>query len=111
MYSDDATRLRHMLDTTREALGFASGRSRGDLDNDRMLALALARDIEIVGEAASHVSSAFRSAHPEMAWSDIIGMRNWLVHAYFSINLDLVWSTIVNDLPPLLSALEKIVRD
>ena len=52
MFRNDAIRLQHMLDATREAIAFACGRTRADLDRDRMLVLSLVKDIEIIGEAA-----------------------------------------------------------
>jgi uncharacterized protein with HEPN domain len=100
-----------MLDAAREALAFAQGRSRADLDGDRMLVLALVKSIEIVGEAASKVSPAARSAVPGLPWSSIVGMRNRLIHAYFDIDLDRVWDTITDDLPPLITELERNLRD
>ena len=60
MRRDDAIRLRHMLDAAREAMSFAQGRKRTDLDNDRMLVLSLVKAIEIIGEAAYQVSVAIR---------------------------------------------------
>ena len=74
-----------------------------------MLALALTRELEIIGEAATRISATYRNQHSEIPWTSIIGMRNWLIHAYFTINLNVVWSTVVEDLPPLLVELEKIV--
>ena len=109
MYGDDATRLRHMLDATREALGFVSGRGRSDLDGNHMLALALIRELEIIGEAGGHTSCECRAQNPQIPWASIVAMRNWLIHAYYTVNLNLVWSTVVNDLPVLLAELEKIV--
>jgi len=61
MQRDDAVRLRHMLDAAKEAIGFALGRARADLDADRQLVLALVKAIEIVGEAANQVSEATRA--------------------------------------------------
>jgi len=61
MQSGDAVRLRHMLDAAKEAIGFARGRTRADLDSDRQLVLALVKAIEIVGEAANQVSEATRA--------------------------------------------------
>lgn len=98
-----------MLDSAREALTFARGRSRSDLDHDRMLVLALVKCIEIVGEAAASVGQETRARCATIPWADIIGMRNRLVHAYFDIDNDRVWDTTTNDLPPLVSELEKIV--
>lgn len=107
MRKHDAVRLRHMLDAGREALGFARGRDRADLDSDRMLVLALVKDIEIVGEAASQVSEETRAQLPGLPWADMIAMRHRLVHAYFEINLDILWQTVQQDLPPLVTALEE----
>jgi len=76
-----------------------------------MLALALIKDIEIVGEAASRIAENTRAAHPEIPWVDIIGMRNRLIHAYFDINLDLVWDTVTANLPPLVDQLSRILRE
>ena len=107
MPKDDRIRLRHMLDFVREAVSFARGRSRSDLDHDRMLALALVKCIEIVGEAAASVSPQARARYATIPWADIIGMRNRLVHAYFDI--DQVWDTTTDDLPPLVTERERIV--
>ena len=60
MRKDDEIRLRHMLDAAREAVAFARGRTRGDLDNDRQLVLALVKDVEIVGEAATQITEPTR---------------------------------------------------
>jgi len=109
MHKDDEIRLRHMLDAAREARSFAQGQSRKDLDSSRMLVLALVKDIEIVGEAATRVSEDVQSSHPEIPWPDIIGMRHRLIHAYFEINLDILWETVTTDLPPLTASLENIL--
>ncbi len=106
---DDIVRLRHMLDAAREAMAFASGKSRSDLENDRMLVLALVKDVEIIGEAAYQISPQARERLPDIPWEDIIGMRHRLVHAYFDINLDILWKTVQQDLPSLVEALERAV--
>lgn len=110
MRKDDAVRLQYMLDAGREALGFARGRSRSDLDSDRMLVLALVKDLEIIGEAAHQVSEETRAQLPGLPWADIIGMRHRLVHAYFEIDPEILWQTIKQDLPPLVAALEEALR-
>lgn len=105
MRKDDVIRLRHMLDAAREAIGFAQGCRREDLDRDRKLTLALVKDLEIIGEAAYQISEDTRRQLPGLPWDDIIGMRHRLVHAYFDINLDILWNTVQQDLPPLIDAL------
>jgi len=79
---DDSTRFRHMLEHAREAVTLADGRTREDLDEDRIFELALTRLVEIVGEAAARVSPAGQECHPNMPWPDMIGLRNRLVHGY-----------------------------
>jgi uncharacterized protein with HEPN domain len=109
MQENDLVRLRHMLDAGREALSYTAGRQRADLEHDRMLVHALVHCIEIIGEAASRTSAECRAEIATIPWTDIVGMRNRLIHAYFDINLDLVWDTVQDDLPPLIAELEKIV--
>ena len=105
MSPDDSVRLRHMIDAIEAAMEFAEGRSRQDLDSDEMLLFALVRAVEIVGEAAARVSGEGRAETPGMPWSAIVGMRNRLVHAYFDINRNILWSTVTQALPPLLAQL------
>lgn len=110
MPKNDAVRLKHMLDATREALGFVRGRSREDLQRDRMLALALVKSIEIVGEAAARVTPETQLRYPGIPWLDVVAMRNRLIHAYYDVDLDRVWDTIIEDLPKLLTELERAVN-
>jgi uncharacterized protein with HEPN domain len=77
---------------------------------DRMLVLALVKEIEIVGEAASQISQEAREQLPGIPWADIVGMRHRLVHAYFDINLEILWQTVQGDLPSLVAELEQVVR-
>ena len=108
MKETDILRLQHMLDATREAMSFAQGHKRGDLDTDRMLMHALVREVEIIGEAATKISAEARERMPDIEWKTIIGMRNRLIHAYFDINLDVLWNTILYDVPDLIEKLERL---
>lgn len=101
MQPDDRIRLTHMLEAVREARGFSHGRCRADLDKDRMLMRALVKDIEIIGEAASRVSDEMRASLPAIPWPLIIATRHRLIHAYFDLDLDLLWDTMEIDLPAL----------
>lgn len=109
MRKDDAVRLRHMLDAAREAMGFVRGRTRADLDTDRQLVLSLVKEVEIIGEAAYQLSEETQATIPGMPWKDIVGMRHRLVHAYFDINLDILWRTVMEDLPVLVRLLESSI--
>ena len=105
MQKSDLVRLRHMLDAACEAASFVVGRTREDLDTDRMLVLSLVKSIEIIGEAASRVSAECKAELPAIQWQDIISMRNRLIHAYFDIDLDIVWSSGTEEMPVLIVAL------
>ena len=110
MHKDDTIRLRHMLDAARQAILFVQGRTRTDLDRDTMLMLALVKLVEIVGEAASQVTDMGRAKAPDIPWADITSMRHRLVHAYFDINLDILWQTVEHDLPTLIVLLEQALN-
>ena len=105
----DLIRLRHMLAAAKEALEFAAGKTRMDLEKDRLHMLAIIKSIEIIGEAASKVTETFKTEKSNIPWNDIINMRNRLIHAYFDVNLDIVWQTVKTDLPDLIKALEEII--
>ncbi len=109
MFEADNIRIRHILDAGREAVAFAKGCSRADLDSDRKLSLSLVRLLEIIGEAAKGISQEFRDSHSDLPWKGVIGMRDRLIHGYFDVNLDVVWETVTQDLPSLITQLEKIV--
>ena len=104
--SRDKILLQHMLDAAKEALSFASGKTRTDLETNRMLVLSLVKDIEIIGEAASRVSEEFKASYPQIPWQEIIGMRNRLIHVYFDVDLDVLWSTVTKNLPQFVAEFE-----
>jgi uncharacterized protein with HEPN domain len=95
----------------RKTCATTTGKTRDDLNKDRMFSLALVRLIEIIGEAAANVSEDCRKVFPNIPWSSIVGMRNRLIHAYIDIDIDRVWDTITDDLPPLIATLEKILTN
>lgn len=117
MDTPDRVRLQHMLDAAREAILFVRDRQRHELATDRMLLLSLVKEIEIVGEAANQISCAEPRSPaedgctPEIPWAQIVSMRNRLIHAYADVNIEVVWSTVVNDLPALVAQLEALLAD
>ena len=97
MPRDDTAYLLDMLLAARDAVSFAEGMSYADFARDRRTQLSILKSVEIVGEAASRLSEDTRWAHPSIPSPEVIGMRNRLVHAYFNIDLPLVWDTVCND--------------
>ena len=100
-----------MLDHAHEAIALVHGKSRTDLDEDRTLNLALTRLLEIIGEAANRVPIDFQIENPAVSWSQIISLRNRLIHGYDSVDFDVLWYVVMHDLPKLVQALEKILGD
>ena len=110
MLNHDEIRLRHMLEAALEAQSFICCVSKDKFVSNRMLLNAVVRSLEVVGEAASQVSNEYRSKYSGIPWKSIISMRNRLIHAYFDINFNLVWSTVKDDIPKLISELENILE-
>jgi uncharacterized protein with HEPN domain len=107
MPEPERIRLQHMLDAAQKAVAFANVRTRQDLTDDEMFMLAEVRLIEIIGEAATAVSDSTRQQLPDIPWRPITATRNRLIHGYFNVDLDILWSIIQNDLPPLITTLQK----
>lgn len=110
MSSRDELALRHMLDHAKEAVELVRGKSRADLDTNRVLNLALVRLVEIIGEAANRISQDTKRNHSTIPWSEIISMRNRLIHGYDVVDFDILWQIVHRDLLQLISQLERIVH-
>jgi uncharacterized protein with HEPN domain len=105
----DAALLLDMLFAAPDAQAFVEG-----LDETGFLASPLhqnatIRSLEVIGEAAGKVSVATRTAHPEIPWREITGMRHRLIHGYAEVRLDLVWLELGDHLGPLIAALEELL--
>jgi uncharacterized protein with HEPN domain len=107
----DEARVRDMLSWGNRALGYLSGVSEKDFLDNLMLQDACERRIEVVGEAAGSVSTAFCLAHPNVPWRELKDMRNILIHQYGAVDLQIVYETITNDLPPIIAALKVAIGE
>jgi uncharacterized protein with HEPN domain len=110
MPPEDRVRLLHMIEAADEAISFVGDTSRAALESDRKTLLAVIRCVEIVGEAAAKVSDATRQGAPDIPWAAIVGMRNRLIHAYFDIDVDVVWKTVTVELPDLKARLQTLLK-
>ncbi len=109
--SNDRIRLQHILDATTEIMQFVGDKSQQAFNEDRLLQLATTRLIEIIGEAANHISEDIRENYRQVKWVQIRGMRNRLTHAYFDVDLDLLWHTIKNSIPELQQQIKDILSE
>jgi len=78
---------------------------------NRILQRAIERNLEIIGEAANNVSDDLKQSYPDVLWKEIRGMRNFVTHQYFGVELSEIWSTIINDIPLLKNQIQKIIED
>jgi uncharacterized protein with HEPN domain len=98
---DDLTYLRHIFDAVETIFEYLEGIDLSQFQDEKMRIDAVVREQMIIGEAASNISDAFKEKHPDIQWKKIRGMRNFLVHEYFGVNVKVVWETCQNSLPEL----------
>ena len=101
--------LGHIAENCRKAAEISVDLTRERFAADWRTRYVLIHCVQIVGEAASRMGTEFHSAHPEIPWGRILGMRNRLVHGYDDVNEDLFWLTVTDDLPVLLTQVENIL--
>src|SRR4051812_39063228 len=104
---DDSLYLGHMLDYARDAQGLIKGVTRQQFDQDKTLRWALAHLFQTIGEAARRVSARTQATLTTVPWRKVIGMRHHIVHDYFFVDFDVIWTTATVDLQPLIEELEK----
>lgn len=109
MKNTDRDYLAHILDAISDIESYASAGHRVFFA-DRMRQDAVIRKTAIIGEAVRHLSEATKSLAPEVPWRSIVGTRDRLVHGYFRVDLNLIWTVITTELPRLRSAVERLAR-
>jgi uncharacterized protein with HEPN domain len=107
---DPEVTLRQILLYSEETVDITHGKTRHDLDQNRLLNLALTRLLEMLGEAANRVPEEIRMKYPDLPWLQMIAARNRLIHGYDSVDFDILWTIIQNDLPTLITRLKDILQ-
>ncbi len=102
----DEVFVRHMIDAISEIQSILAGKTYKEFVMDPLRMHACVRLFEILGEAANKLTDAFQKAHPDIPFTEIIGMRNKLIHHYFEVDLEILWKSYEEDLPLLKRALE-----
>jgi uncharacterized protein with HEPN domain len=108
MSRDDAY-LYDILESARVALSYAKGMTWDQFSKDLLAQDAVIRRLEVIGEAASRVSPTTQEKYAHLPWKAMKGTRNVMIHQYDSIQLDIIWNILQNDLPPVVIELEKIL--
>jgi uncharacterized protein with HEPN domain len=107
----DRVFIAQMVEAAEAALEFTSEQTAESFAGDRLVAFAVVRAIQLVGQAARGVSEELQASHPEIPWREMIGMRNIVVHDYADVDLALVWKTVRADLPRLVERLKAILEE
>jgi uncharacterized protein with HEPN domain len=107
----DRVYLRHILDAISDIENFMRGVSQDDFFENREKQYAILRALEIIGEATKNLSDELKTKNPSVDWKNMAGMRDKLIHAYFGVNLPLVWETVKKDLPRLKLQAQKMLEN
>jgi uncharacterized protein with HEPN domain len=109
--SKDAVYLKHILDEAHFLMAASKGMKKTSLERNPTLQRAFARSLEIIGEAVKNLSDDFKQRHPAIDWRGIAGLRDKLIHHYFSVDWDVVWDTIKRELPRLEKMIAQTLLD
>ena len=104
--SRDRAYLLDILEAARLAVQYVADKPKDGFLKDTLCQDAVVRRLEIIGEAARRISEDTRKRYPDLSWRAMIGMRNLMIHEYDDVDLEIVWETVQNNLPPLIAQLE-----
>jgi uncharacterized protein with HEPN domain len=104
-------RLRHIIDAINSVKQYTAGISFEQFVADPKTFDAVVRNLIIVGEAARQIPPEIEAAYPDLPWAEMRALRNFLTHEYDRVEVNIIWDTIRNDLPPLVPALERVLQE
>ncbi len=110
MFPSQLEFLKHILDECSYILKVTTGKNQDEILTDETLSRAIVRSLEIIGEAAKRISPDFKVQHPHIEWKKMAATRDVMIHDYFGIDYDIVWSIITEKLPELEHQLQQIIK-
>ncbi len=105
----DETYLLHILISSRRIVRSTSGVTYTQFLDDGEKQDSIVHRISNIGEIAKRISAEFKTAHPEVPWKKMAGMRDLMIHDYYRIDMELVWDTAVNNIPELICLLDPLI--
>jgi uncharacterized protein with HEPN domain len=109
MMKDDSVYLHHIIDAFMQIEYYIDGVSHEEFLSNKLLQDGVIRQLEVMGEAARNLSDDLRNEYPQVPWRQMIGLRNRMIHAYFNVNLQIIWEIVRGDLPDLKRETESIL--
>jgi uncharacterized protein with HEPN domain len=109
MSKTDTVFLCHILDAITQIETYVAGMTYRQFAENRLVQDGVIRQLEVIGEASRSLSEELRTQRTDLPWHQIIGLRNRLIHAYFDINLGIVWEIVHTDIPPLKDAISGLL--
>ncbi len=111
MRRDDHVYVRHILDAVDKIRMYVADYSQSTFLESTLIQDGVIRQMEIMGEASRRISPDTRMQHPDIPWREMAAMRNKLIHDYFGIDLQLVWTTVQEELPKVRASLVRVLKD
>jgi len=111
MKKDNSIYLHHIVDHLKNVSIYLSGFNYSHFLESQLHQDAVIRNLEVCGEATKKISQDLKDKYPQISWRAMAGMRDKLIHDYFNVDLEIVWETAKNDVPNLITVIEKIITD
>ena len=110
MKKDDSVYLRHIIDALLQIERYTDGVTYEEFFSNSLLQDGVIRQLEVMGEAARNLSEDLRNEYPTIPWRQMISLRNRMIHAYFNVNLQIIWEIIQGDIPNLLQETKRVLE-
>ena len=103
--------IKDILISMQDVEEFTSGITFEDFLQDKKTIKAVIRSLEVLGEASKKIPDAVKKHYQRIPWKRMAGMRDKLIHEYFGVDLEIVWNVVKQELPPVKSSIEELVRE
>ncbi len=108
---NDLVFIEHILESINAIEKFSKNMAKKELTSNRLKQSAIVREIEVIGEAVKNISNKTKDKHKEVAWKEIAGTRDKMIHHYFGVDLNIIWKILKDDLPKLKRQIQNIKRE